>query len=134
MGLREFLAERRARKLFPKKKDGFWYCGEMNDYQYELSKAGKPWKTSELEFPCDKFLINPYRNSGGRVPEESDVIPCIKVDGWTGYYRVVKKWSYSSRGSDFALWDDGYNVNLKFHHCERTLKPPIRFPAPGNPY
>lgn len=120
MGLRELFVERRARRLFPKKKERFWYCGEIYDYSYELHKAGKPHKTKEMELPCDKFLINPFSDAGGKIPEVGDVVPCIKLDGWIGYYQVMKKWCYSSAGSDFAGWDDGYEVNLKLHHCERT--------------
>ena len=120
MGLGELLAERRARRLFPKKKERFWYCGEIYDYSYELYKAGKPHKTKEMGLPCEKFLINPFSDAGGKIPEVGDIVPCIKLDGWIGYYQVVKKWRYSSAGSDFAGWDDGYEVNLKLHHCERA--------------
>lgn len=121
MGLAAYLQARRVRKLFPKKKDKFWYCGEIYEYSYELLKAGKPHMTKEMGLPCGKFLINPYSDAGGRIPREGDVIACIKLDGWIGYYLVTKKWRYSSAGSDFAGWDDGYNVDLKFHHCEKEV-------------
>ncbi len=120
MGLRELLAERRARRLFPKKKERFWYCGAFFDYQYELYKKGKPWKRKEIELPCETFLVNPFNDAGGRIPEVGDILPCIKANGWIGYYLVAKKWRYSSAGSDFASWDDGYEINLKLHHCERV--------------
>jgi len=120
MRLGELLAERRARRLFPKKKEGFWYCGEIYNYSCELHTAGKPYKTKEMGLPCEKFLINPFSDAGGKIPEVGDIVHCIKLDGWIGYYQVVKKWRYSSAGSDFAGWDDGYEVNLKLHHCERA--------------
>lgn len=120
MKLREFFAERRARRLFPKKKERFWYCGEIYDYSHELLKAGKPYTTREMELPCDKFIINPYSDTGGKIPKVGDIIPCIKSDGWIGFYLVTDKGRYSSAGSDFASWDDGYEINLKLHHCERA--------------
>lgn len=122
MGLRNYLAERRARKLFPKKKGKFWYCGAIYDYSYELHRASKPWRTKELELPCETFLINPYSDAGGKIPEVGDIAPCVKLDGWIGYYEVTKRWRYSSAGSDFASWDDGYEVNLRLHHCVRAEK------------
>lgn len=120
MGLRELLAERRARRLFPMRKERFWYCGEIYNYSYELCKAGKPYKTKEMGLPCEKFLINPYSDASGKIPEVGDILPCIRLNGWIGYYEVIKKWRYSSAGSDFASWDDGYEVNLKLHHCKRS--------------
>ncbi len=119
MGLLTYLQAWKARSQFPKKKENFWYCGEIHDYKYELMKAGKPHKTKDMGLPCEKFIINPYSDVGGKVPDEGDIIPCIRLNGWIGYYLVVKKWSWSSRGSDFAMWDDGYEVNMKFHHCEK---------------
>ena len=119
MGLIAYLQARRAKRLFPKEKKKFWYCGEIYTYSHELLRAGKPHKTSEMGLPCDKFIINPFSDSGGRIPKEGDVIPCIKLNGWIGFYLVTHKGSYSSAGSDFAMWDDGYDVDLKFHHCER---------------
>lgn len=118
MGLKEFLAERQARKLFPKKKEGFWYCGEFYEYQYELYQAKKPWKSKELVLPCEKFLIN-WPQCYNQICEGA-ILPCIKLDGWIGFYLITKKWRYSSAGSDFASWDDGYEVNLKLNHCERA--------------
>lgn len=120
MGLRSYFAERQTKRMLPKKKERFWYCGEIYTYSYELMKTGRPWKTRELELPCETFLINPYRDSGGKIPEIGDIIPCIKLDGWIGFYLVTDKERYSSAGSDFASWDDGYEVDLKFHHCEKA--------------
>lgn len=117
--LKEFFAKRRVRKLFPKIKEKFWYCGEIYTYSYDLDRAGKPSKTSEMELPCEKFIINPYSDAGGKVPQVGDIIPCIKIDGWIGFYLVTKKDWYSHYG-DFAMWDDGKAVDLKLHHCERA--------------
>ncbi len=118
MGLRGYLEARRARKLIPKEKRDFWYCYEFYNYQYELSRAGKPWKSSELKFPCETLLLEPYRSK--REIKTGAILACIKLDGWIGYYEITKVWMYSSPGSDFAGWDDGKYVNLKFHHCERV--------------
>ncbi|MBA7652473.1 hypothetical protein ES703_60307 [subsurface metagenome] len=119
MGLRELVAERRAKCLFPKKKERFWYCGEFFDYQHGLYQQGKPWKSKEIELPCETFLINLVRDAEDKMPEVGDILPCIKLNGWVGFYEVTKKWRYSSAGSDFASWDDGYEINLKLHHCEK---------------
>lgn len=119
MNILEYLAERRVRKLFPQRKDDFWYCWEFNEYQHQQMKQEKPWKSSELELPCEVFLVNPFKNYD-RIKEGS-ILPCIKLEGWIGYYQITKHWRYSSAGSDFASWDDGFNVNLKLHHCERAV-------------
>ena len=121
MGLRAYLGARKARKLFPKKKENFWYCGRIYAYGCDLHRAGKPHGAKDMGLPCEKFLINPYSDAGGKVPREGDIVPCIKLDGWIGYYLVTKRWMYSSPGSDFAPWDDGHYVNLKFHHCEKEV-------------
>ncbi len=112
-----------ARRYFPRVKKDFWYCGEIYHYSHELQQAGKPWKTSEMNLPCGKFIINPFRDSGGKIPNVGDIVPCIKLDGWIGFYKVTKKYMYSSPGSDFAMWDDGYHINLKLHHLERNKHP-----------
>lgn len=119
MGLRDYLQARRVGKSFPKEKEHFWYCGEIYTYANELREQGKPWRSSEMELPCDRFIINPFSDSGGKIPKDGDILPCIKVDGWIGFYQVSNRHMYSSAGSDFASWDDGYSVDLKFHHCEK---------------
>jgi len=121
MGLIAYLQARRIRRSFPRKKEKFWYCGEIFSYSCDLLKVGKPHKTKEMGLPCEKFLVNPYSGSGGGIPKEGDVIPCIKLDGWIGYYEVIGKERYASAGSDFAGWDDGYEIDLKFHHCEKEV-------------
>lgn len=117
MKLREYLVKRRARKLFPKQKSNFWYCGEFYGYQYQLYQAKKPWKSTEIELPCETFLVNPFQNHG--KIKEGSILPCIKLNGWLGFYEVTKSWYYSSPGSDFASWDDGKNINLELHHIEK---------------
>ena len=107
MGLKALL----ARRLFPSKKDNFWYCGAAFNYE-----------GSSRDLPVNKFILNPYRDTGGKIPEVGDIVPCIKLNGWIGFYKVIKKWRYSSAGSDFAMWDDGYEINLKLHHVERARK------------
>ncbi len=121
MGLTAFFRARVARRLFPKNKKNFWYCYAIYSHSYELRTVGKPHNVKDMGLPCEKFLINPYRDTGGKIPKEGDIIPCIKLKGWVGYYLVTKKWMYSSPGSDFACWDDGCYVNLKFHHCESDV-------------
>lgn len=117
MSIIHWFTSLRAIWLFPKVKKKFWYCGEINDYAYDLMKQGKPWKTSEMNLPCEKFLINPYSDSGGKVPKVGDIIPCIKLYGWIGYYLVTNK-GWLSHYGDFALWDDGKAVDLRLHHIE----------------
>lgn len=112
----------KALSRLPKKVEDFWYCHEIFDYCYKLHQAGKPWKCNEIELPCETFLINPYADEGGKIPEVSDIIPCIKIGNLVGYYLVTKKWRYASAGSDFAGWDDGYYVNLEFEHYERAKR------------
>ena len=112
--------QRKARKLFLGKIEKFWYCGAMNEYQYELSKQGKPWKASEIEFPTEEFVINPFNDAGGKVPKVGDIIPCIKKGGWVGFYEVTKKYrSYDPAFADRLPWDDGYDIDLVLHHLER---------------
>ncbi len=118
MGIKEFFAQRKAKKLFPKQVKDFWYCYEIYNYQHELKKQGKPWRTAEMGLPCEKLLINPYKNSD--LIRVGAILPLMKVDGWIGFYEITKKWMYSSPGSDFASWDDGSYVNLKLHHLERV--------------
>ncbi len=117
MGLGELLAKRH----FPKKKKDFWYCGEFNDYQYKRQQQGKPWKTKELELPCDTFLINPFSNAGGKVPDVGDIIPCIKLNGWIGFYEVTDKHNPHTWG-DYLPWDDGNQVDLRLHHVRREAR------------
>lgn len=105
--------------LFPREKLHFWYCGEIYNYAYELQQHSKPYKTSEMGLPCERFLINPYSDAGGKVPREGDIIPCIKLEGWIGYYIVTRKGWYSHYG-DFATWDDGKEVDLVLHHIEKA--------------
>lgn len=119
--MKGFILERMARRHFPKKKERFWYCGAIYNYSYDLNRAGKPWKTKEMELPCEKFIINPYSDTGGKIPRVGDILPCIKIDGWIGFYLVTRKGWYSHYG-DFAPWDDGKEVDLKLHHCERAVK------------
>lgn len=111
----------RTKNFFPKTKEDFWYCGALNKYQYKLHKAGKPWKTMEIELPCTTFLINPHSEGGGKLPEVGDIIPCIKKSNLVGYYLVTKKWRPFG-SDDFLSWDDGYHVNLEFHHCKGEKK------------
>lgn len=118
MSLRNWLAKRKVEKMFPSEKNRFWYCGEIYNYAYELQREGKPWKTREMNLPCDRFIINPYSDAGGKIPEVGDIVPCVKLEGWIGFYKVINKKSYSSPGSDFASWDDGFEVDLKLHHVE----------------
>ena len=122
--------ELRALRHLPKKKEDFWYCGEIFDYCGKLRDAGKPWKASEVELPCATFLINPFAEQGGKIPQVCDVIPCIKVGNFIGYYLVTKKWRYASAGSDLASWDDGYYVNLELEHYEKV--PVKKKKDPGN--
>lgn len=110
---------RKARRLFPKEVKDFWYCGKIYNYRYELYMAGKPHRMEDIELPCERFLINPYINAGGKAPQVGDIIPCVKKDGWIGYYQVVRKYRYlGTTSDDFAPWDDGKAIDLKFHHCE----------------
>lgn len=120
MSIKTWLEQRRVKKLFPKSKRKFWYCGEIYTYSCELQREGKPWRTREMGLPCDRFILNPFSDAGGRIPEDGDIVPCIKVDGWIGFYQVSNKYRYSSAGSDFASWDDGYEVDLQLHHIERA--------------
>lgn len=120
--LTERIAERRAKRLFPRVKEDFWYCGAIYMYRHKLYMAGKSHKMGEIELPCEEFLINPYQNAGGKVPREGDIIPCMKVGEWVGCYLVTRKWCPSPLG-DFAEWDDGGYVNLRLHHCERAGMP-----------
>ena len=120
--LRESIAARRAKNLFPKAKKKYWYCYEFHDYQYKLMKAKKPWKSSEITLPCEVFVFNPWYTNG-RLPEVGDIIPCIQLDGWVGLYEVTKKYKYESAKSmwaDLASWDDGYNIDLELHHCGKA--------------
>ncbi|GAI49782.1 unnamed protein product, partial [marine sediment metagenome] len=91
---------------------------EFYNYQYELMKQGKPWSGKEIKLPCETFLVNPFVNYN--QIREGAVLPCIRTNGWIGFYLVTDKRRYSSAGSDFASWDDGYGINLKLHHCERA--------------
>ena len=72
MLLRKWLEQRKVNKLFPKAKPNFWYCGEIYLYSSELRQEGKPWKTSEMGLPCDRFIINPFCDSGGSIPRVGD--------------------------------------------------------------
>lgn len=121
MGIRAYIGEWRARRPFPKGKKDFWYCGEMITYKSELRKKQLPWRIEEMGLPCDRFIINPYSESGGKVPKKGDIIPCIKLNGWIGFYLVTKDGMYSSAGSDFAMWDNGHSIDLEFHHCEKEV-------------
>lgn len=56
--IKGFIAQRRARRLFPKEKKEVWYSWEFWDYQYNERKAGRPWKPEDLNLPCDTFLID----------------------------------------------------------------------------
>lgn len=104
-GLKELM----AMGIFPQEKRDFWYCGAAFDYE---------GKSEDL--PAENFFaLNPYRDSGGKVPEVGDIVPCMKKNGWIAFYEVTKKWNPHSWG-DYALWDDGYYINLKLHHVERV--------------
>ena len=120
MTIKGFLARWKTRRRFPRVRKRFWYCGEMITYSSDLYREGKPCRTRDMELPCDRFIVNPYSDSGGKIPKVGDILPCIKIDGLIGYYEVLEKRRYSSAGSDFAPWDDGYEIDLKLHHCERA--------------
>ncbi len=109
--------ERKVRKLFPKEKNHFWYCGEWNDYQDELRKQRLPWKSKDIKYPCDTFLVNPFVNY--QEIREGAMLPCIQVDGWVGHYLITRKWRPFG-SDDFLPWDDGYSLNMVLHHCERA--------------
>ncbi len=116
MNLLESVRQQRARRLFAKEVEKFWYCGRFNSYQYDLYKAGKLHSAAAITLPCEEFLINPF---DGNTPKEGMVIPCQKLHGWIAYYKVTKVGMYSSRGSDFAHWDNGEIIDLRLVRCER---------------
>ena len=112
----------RARRLFAKKKKDFWYCGEFYYHQYRLYTAGLPWRSTELVLPCETFLVDPYDEK----PTVGLIIHCQRLQGWVAYYKVTKVGMYSSPGSDFASWDDGKRIDMKFIECYRE---PINAPS-----
>lgn len=113
--LLEPLYQQRARRFFPKKVKKFHHRIEFYNYQYELCKAGKPFKAHDIELPNEMFMFSPY----SWVVQVGKVIPCQKLRGWVAYYMAMKVDMYSSRGSDFASWDDGKIVDLQLVRCER---------------
>lgn len=114
MNLLELFRQRRARRLFPKEKRRFWYCGELYNYQYELYKAGKSHSARDVQLPCETFLVNRLE-----TPKKGMVVSCQKLNGWIAYYKVTDVDMYSSPGSDFASWDDGKVIDLRLVRCER---------------
>ena len=113
----EVLAKRRARRLFPAKKEAYWYCISFNEYQYSLMKQGLPFKSADIELPCETFLINPFYDHG-RITEGA-ILACMKVDGWVGYYLITKIEGPGS-WADLLPWDDGTKADLVLHHVERA--------------
>lgn len=116
MCLREFLELRRVKKLFPKEKRNYWYSGDFHEYQHQLHDQGKPWKSDELELPCETFLVNPFKNHS--QIRRGTILPCIRIDGYVGYYEITKS-EGPGPWADLLPWDDGCHIDLRFHHCER---------------